>query len=65
MTSARSWPDAAGLFSLACAVGALVSMTFAAIRREPFGRGSLNGWDETLAFLAIGRLTQAAVHLHG
>lgn len=65
LTGARPWQDAAGLLSLACAVGATVSTFFAAIRREPLGRGSLNGWDETLAFIAVGHLAQAAVQLHG
>lgn len=65
LTGARPWQDAAGLLALACAVGAMVSTVFAAARREPFGRGGLNGWDETLAFIAIGRLAQAATQLHG
>jgi len=61
-TVARPFREAAGLLSLACAVGGFVSMVFAKLSREPFGQGSLNGWDESLAFVAASRLAHFAVH---
>ena len=62
-TIARPFQDAAGLLSLACAIGGLVSMTFAKLSGEPFGQGSLNGWDEALAFVAVSRLAHLAAHV--
>jgi len=61
-TVARSFQDAAALLSLACAVGGFVSMVFARLSGEPFGQGSLNGWDESLAFVAASRLAHFAMH---
>jgi len=54
--------DGAGLLSLACAMGGFVSMVFAKLAGEPFGQGSLNGWDEALAFVAASRLAHFAMH---
>lgn len=56
VTGTQSLQDAAGLMSFACACAAVVSTTFARVRLEPFARGSLNGWDEALAFIAVSRL---------
>ncbi len=64
LTSARSLRDALAVLSFACAIGGLVSMQFAKLRREPFGRGSLNGWDEALAFVAASRLAHLAQNLN-
>jgi len=61
-TLARSFQDAAGLLSFACSMGGFVSMIFAKLSGEPFGQGSLNGWDEALAFVAASRLAHFAVH---
>lgn len=58
----RSLQDGAGLLSLACAMGGFVSMVFAKLAGEPFGQGSLNGWDEALAFVAASRLAHFAMH---
>lgn len=62
-TMARPFQDAAGLLSLACAVGGFVSMVFAKLAGEPFWQGSLNGWDEAFAFVAASRLAHFAMHL--
>ncbi len=61
LTTARSFWDAAGLLSLACAIGGFVSMMFAKLSGEPFAQGSLNGWDESLAFVAASRLAHFAM----
>jgi len=63
-TMARPSQDAAGLLSLACAVGGFVSMVFAKLSCEPFWQGSLNGWDEAFAFVAVSRLAHFAMNLH-
>ena len=60
-TLARSFQDAAGFLSLACSIGGFVSMVFAKLHREPFGQSSLNGWDESLAFVAAARLAHFAM----
>ena len=60
LTGTQSLQDAAGLMSFVCACGAVVSTMFARIRLEPFARGSLNGWDEALAFIAVSRLAHMA-----
>jgi len=62
-TMGRPFQDAAGLLSLACSVGGIVSMIFARLSGEPLGQGSLNGWDEALAFVATSRLAHLALHL--
>lgn len=51
--------------TLACKFGAVVAGVFGALRRASFARGSLNSWDEALAFLAAHWLAHAAVLLHG
>jgi hypothetical protein len=38
-------------------------MVFAKLSREPFGQGSLNGWDEALAFVAVSRLMHFATDI--
>lgn len=60
LTSAHSVQEAAVLLSLACSMGGLVSMAFARLRGEPPWQGSLNGWDEALAFIAVSRLAHFA-----
>lgn len=60
LTGARSAQEAAALLSLACGVGGFVSLAFARLRGEPPWQGSLNGWDEALAFVAASRLAHAA-----
>ncbi len=62
VVSGRTLREAAMLLALACSLGGLVSMVFASLCREPFGRGSLNGWDEALAFVAASRLAHFASH---
>lgn len=61
-TMGRPLQDAAGLLSLACSIGGIVSMIFAKLSGEPLGQGSLNGWDEALAFVAAARLAHLALH---
>lgn len=58
--SARAF---AGLISLTCAIGAMVCAVVAALHREAFARGSLNTWDEALAFVALSRLAHVALGL--
>lgn len=62
-TRGRPLQEAAGLLSLACAIGGLVSMIFAKLSGEPFGQGSLNGWDEALAYVAVSRLAHLAAQV--
>jgi len=61
LTNGRSFQDAAGLLALACSLGGFVSMVFARLRGEPPWQGSLNGWDEALAFVAMSRLAHFAM----
>jgi len=44
-------------------MGGFVSVIFAKLSGEPFGQGSLNGWDESLAFVAASRLAHFAMHV--
>jgi len=60
LINGRSVQGANALLTLVCALAAIVSMVFAKLSREPFGKGSLNGWDEALAFVAVSRLTHCA-----
>jgi len=60
LTNGRSIQGANALLTLVCALAAIVSMVFAKLSREPFGQGSLNRWDEALAFVAVSRLTHFA-----
>lgn len=60
LTGARPVQEAAALLSLACGMGGFVSMAFAQLRGEPLWQGSLNGWDEALAFIAASRLAHFA-----
>lgn len=60
LTGARSAQEAAALLSLACGMGGFVSVVFARLRGEPSWQGSLNGWDEALAFVAASRLAHFA-----
>jgi len=72
LTSLVSWPflahkqplqgltaNLAAIFALGAMFGAL----FTSQRREPFAKGSLNGWDEVLVFIALSRLADAAMQL--
>lgn len=59
-TGAQTIRDAAALLSLACSMGAVVSTAFARLGGEPPFQGSLNGWDEALAFIAASRLAHFA-----
>lgn len=61
LSGARSAQDATALLSLACSIGGIVSMVFAKLGREPLGQGSLNGWDEALAFVAASQLVHFAI----
>lgn len=61
----RTLQEGLAFLSLACGFGAVVGTAFARLRHEPFARGSLNGWDEALAFIAVSRLAHAATLLHG
>lgn len=70
LTGLMSWPYlahkqslqglTAGLASI-FALGATFSALFTSLRREPFAKGSLNGWDEVLVFIALSRLAHAAL----
>ena len=72
LTSLMSWPYfahkqslqgfAASLASI-FALGAMFGALFTSLRREPFAKGSLNGWDEVLVFIALSRLAHAATQL--
>ena len=72
LTSLMSWPYLAHKQSLQgltaslasiFALGAMFSALFTSLRREPFAKGSLNGWDEVLVFIALSRLADAAMQL--
>lgn len=65
VATGRPLREGMGLAVFACALGGTVSMLFAALRQEPMGRGSLNGWDESLAFIAASRLAHAAMAMQG
>lgn len=54
-------PSALGSASLLFALGGMVSAGGALRRGDRVGRGSLNGWDETLALVALSRLVHAAM----
>ena len=60
LAGAQPVQEAAALLSLACGMGAFVSVAFARLRGEPPWQGSLNGWDEALAFIAASRLAHFA-----
>ena len=60
LASAQPVGEAAALMSLACGMGGFVSMAFARLRGEAPWQGSLNGWDEALAFVAVSRLAHFA-----
>ena len=51
------------LLALTFAFGGLLSVLFATVRREPFAKGSINGWDEALVFVALSRLAHAAAQI--
>lgn len=57
-------PWRAGTLAMAYALGAMFAVTAAATRGEGLARGSLNGWDEALAFAALSRLAHLAQGLH-
>ncbi len=65
LVTERPLRDGIGLAVFACALGGTVSMLFAVLKREPMGQGSLNGWDESLAFIAASRLFHAALIMQG
>lgn len=41
----------------------MLSALFAILRREPFTKGSLNGWNEALVFAAVSRLAHATAQI--
>ena len=43
----------------------MLSALFAILRREPFTKGSLNGWNEALVFAAVSRLAHATAQIQG
>lgn len=51
------------LLEFACNIGGFVSVLFARVRGESPWQGSLNGWDEALAFVAVSRLAHLASQL--
>lgn len=53
----------ASLLSMTCGVGSCVCAVLGTWLREPFGKGSLNIWDEALAFVALSRLAHFALGL--
>lgn len=57
----QTFQGAAAVLAMACGVGGFVSMIFARLRSEPLWQGSLNGWDEALAFVAVSRLAHFAM----
>ncbi len=54
--NSRPLHNTTGMLSLACALGAMFSTIRAVSRGDVIGRGSLNKWDEALAFVAVSRL---------
>lgn len=63
LAGGQSFQDCAVLLEFACSTGGFVSMLFARLRGEPPWRGSLNSWDEALAFVAVSRLAHLASQL--
>ena len=62
LASEQSFQGCAVLLEFACSTGGFVSLLFARVRGEPPWQGSLNGWDEALAFVAVSRLAHLAAH---
>ena len=63
LASGQSFQGCAVLLEFACSTSGFVSMLFARLRGEPPWQGSLNGWDEALAFVAVSRLAHLASQL--
>lgn len=63
LTHKQPLQETLAILALTFAFGGLLCMVFAMLRREPFAKGSLNGWDEALVFVAISRLAHAAAHV--
>lgn len=63
LASGQSFQGCAVMMEFACSIGGFVSMLFARLRGEPPWQGSLNGWDEALAFVAVSRLAHFAAHV--
>jgi len=63
LAGGQSFQGCAVLLGFACSTGGFVSMLFARLRGEPPWQGSLNGWDEALAFVAVSRLAHLASQL--
>ena len=61
LAGARTLQGAAAILTVACGLCGFVSMMFARMRNEPLWCGSLNGWDEALAFVAVSRLAHLAM----
>jgi hypothetical protein len=57
----QTFQGAAAVLTMACGIGGFVSMVFARMRGEPLWQGSLNGWDEALALVAVSRLAHFAM----
>ena len=65
LVGTRTPQDAAALLSFACSIGATVCFLFASLNRVPLGQGSLNGWDEGMAFIAVARLAHLGLAFAG
>jgi len=63
LAGTRPVQEGTALLSLACSLGGFVSMVFATLCRAPLWQGSLNGWDEALAFVAASQLTHFAMRI--
>lgn len=63
LASGQPFQGCAVLLEFACSIGGFVSMLFARVRGEPPWQGSLNGWDEALAFVAVSRLAHLAAQI--
>jgi hypothetical protein len=64
LAGAQPLYDDVGTLSALCAIAGTVGLAWAMLGRETFGRGSLNRWDEALAFVALSRLWHLVHGLH-
>ncbi|MBV9749551.1 MAG: hypothetical protein JO157_12145 [Acetobacteraceae bacterium] len=60
MAGAGSLHALANTLAALCVIAGVVSVSWAVLGRETLGRGSLNRWDEALAFAALSRLAHLA-----
>ena len=63
LSQTQSLREGMGVLALAFGFGGMVSVLFAVVRGEPFAKGSLNGWDEALVFVAASRFVHALMLL--